>query len=235
MSNLAEKLPESKIIEFLMADDECTVDLELLLELFVYLHKHKAVEALKRNFTEGIEFSTRRVKTPGGGRPSDSYLLTSDCFKQMCLMAESEMGKIVRRYYIEIENRWRKQQKSQLANPKSLAETIVMIGQQMLDQERRQAEIESKQNQLESRTEVVEEKVAALNGASGYSTVRGYCRVKRIRIGERMANSVGRSAGRICREKKYPIVRVPDERHGSVNSYPDDVLAEAIAQVLKAS
>jgi hypothetical protein len=29
--------------------------------------------------------------------------------------------------------------------------------------------------------------------------------------------------------------QVPDERHGTVNSYPDDVLAEAIASVLKAS
>jgi hypothetical protein len=119
--------------------------------------------------------------------------------------------------------------------PKSLAETIVMIGHQMLEQERRQAEIESKQHQLECRTEVVEEKVAALNGASNYSTVRAYCRVKRIRIGEAMARRVGTVAGKICRAKGYPMGQVPDERHGTVNSYPDDVLAEAIASVLKAS
>jgi phage anti-repressor protein len=233
MSNLSERLPESKIIEFLESDDECTVELDLLIELSVYSRKDHAVTALKRSFVESVDFSRSRGKTPSGGRPSDSYLLTSYCFRHMCQLADTEMGRLVRDYYISIERRWKEHRKSQSINPKSLAETILLIGQQMVENELRQQELEAKQKQLESRTEIVENKVAALNGASDYSTVRGYCRVKRIKISERMANSVGRTAGKICRKLNYPIGKVPDEKHGIVNSYPDDVLAEAIASVLR--
>lgn len=126
--------------------------------------------------------------------------------------------------------------------PRSLAETIMMIGQQMVEQERRAKALEEKQLRLESKTESLDERteqlqcrIEALNGASNYYTVRGYCRVKNIKISEGMARKVAFAAKRICKSHKLDIGKVPDERHGQVNSYPDSVLAEAIAVALKAS
>lgn len=134
MSNLTERLPESRIFEFLEADDDCTVEIELLLDLGVYSRKDHAVSALKRIFTEDIDFSRTRGKTPSGGRPSDSYLLTSDCFKEMCLMAESDMGRMVRRYYITVEKRWKKQRKSSTITVQSdpLTAQLLAQSQQMM-------------------------------------------------------------------------------------------------------
>jgi hypothetical protein len=81
-------------------------------------------------------------------------------------------------------------------------------------------------SEQKKRTEVLEIKFDALSGASAYCTVRGYCNVNRIKICERDANSLGRQAGKICRQKGYRIGKVPDERHREVNSYPIEVLDE---------
>ncbi len=81
-------------------------------------------------------------------------------------------------------------------------------------------------SEQKQRTEVLELKFDALSGASDYCTVRGYCKLNRIRISEGEAKSLGTKAGKICRQKGYSIEKVRDERHGTVNSYPIEVLDE---------
>lgn len=120
MSNLTEikaKLSEEMILKFLNSTEDCTINLTMLLELGVYTRKDTAVKALKRGesegyFVNGIDFSTfeRRATTTGISAVSvDDYLLTSDCFKEMCMLAETPIGKLVRKYYIEVEKRWKKE------------------------------------------------------------------------------------------------------------------------------
>jgi phage anti-repressor protein len=108
MSNLSVTLPESTIVGFLESEYECAVDLELLVDIGVYSRKDHAVRALKRNFEERVDYSPTR------GRSSQSidYFLTSDCFKQMCMMAETEFGRAVRKYYLEVERRWKESRKA---------------------------------------------------------------------------------------------------------------------------
>jgi hypothetical protein len=45
-------------------------------------------------------------KREGAGRPSDIYLLTTDCFKAFCMMAGTPKGKEVRRYYLDLEKKY---------------------------------------------------------------------------------------------------------------------------------
>jgi len=85
------------------------------------------------------------------------------------------------------------------------------------------------------RTKVLEVKFDALSGASDYCTVRAYCNLNRIKISEREARNLGIKAGKICRENSYKIGKVPDERHGQVNSYPIEVLDEVIKLYKKKS
>jgi hypothetical protein len=81
-------------------------------------------------------------------------------------------------------------------------------------------------SEQKKRTEILEGKIDALNGASNYYTVRGFCNINGIRISEREAQRLGIKAGKVCRDKGYPIGEVKDERHGKVNSYPIEVLEE---------
>lgn len=111
---IKKKLPETMILEFLDANEDCTIDLVMLVELGVYSRKDHAVRALKRNFEEGLEFSPLKGKASPAGLSADIYVLTSDCFKEMCMLADTPTGKLVRTYYIEVERRWKKEQREKL-------------------------------------------------------------------------------------------------------------------------
>lgn len=72
-----------------------------------YKRKDTAKNALTANFESGvdyvIEFSGSDRKTSRGGRPREIISLTVDAFKSFCMMAGTEKGKQVRRYFIECE------------------------------------------------------------------------------------------------------------------------------------
>ena len=84
-----------------------------------YASKQKGLDMLKANFEEGIDYtslnltvkresfdSTKRLNQKqgrGGDRRSVKYHLTIDCFKAFCMMAGTEWGKQVRKYYLSIE------------------------------------------------------------------------------------------------------------------------------------
>ena len=54
------------------------------------------------NFEAEYDFSSKLMKSTGG-RPSHGYFLTVDCFKSFCMMAGTERGKEVRKYYLAVE------------------------------------------------------------------------------------------------------------------------------------
>lgn len=59
-----------------------------------------------------------------------------------------------------------------------------------------------------------------------YCTVRYYCKQKKIKIDNKLAQRLGRQAAKICRERNYPIEKVEDDLYVEVNSYPVSVLDE---------
>lgn len=58
-------------------------DLAVALTVSYYAKKQNALDILKSHFEKDVDFSRSSVKTPGGGRSSDSYRLTVECFKQL--------------------------------------------------------------------------------------------------------------------------------------------------------
>lgn len=143
MLNISEQLPESMVIGFLESDDEYTVEIDLLVTIGVYSRKDTAVEALKRNFVEGIDFSGWSRKTSPGGRPSQSYVITSDCFKAMCMMAENEFGRQVRKYYLAIERKWKDSQRNS-TQPQLAFDAQVRLEIDILDKVLSKANLDAK-------------------------------------------------------------------------------------------
>ena len=68
-----------------------------------YARKDVALKALKSNFEEGVDFSTKKRKTSSGGRPSDYISLTVECLKAFGMMAGTSQGKAIRKYFLECE------------------------------------------------------------------------------------------------------------------------------------
>jgi phage anti-repressor protein len=60
----------------------------------------------KYGFTEGEDFSPILAKSTGG-RPSTEYYLFMDAAKEIAMVENNERGRLIRRYFIEIEKRYR--------------------------------------------------------------------------------------------------------------------------------
>lgn len=97
------ELSESLVFALVESDEQFPVDLDDAWQWIGYSEKRKSLNRLKNNFVDGEDFLSIRSKTPQGGRPSDQYLLTTDCFKCLSMMAGTEKGKEVRRYFLDCE------------------------------------------------------------------------------------------------------------------------------------
>jgi phage anti-repressor protein len=87
------------------------VDFDQAWQWIGYTRKDNALHVLKENFEKNTDYhllnNKEMVKRPQGGGPQPIlYFLTIDCFKAFCMMAGTEKGKEVRKYYLQIEKEY---------------------------------------------------------------------------------------------------------------------------------
>jgi hypothetical protein len=110
------------------------VDFDQAWQWIGYSRKDHALETLKANFEEGMDFDSRRSgnqisvsdenlifpnsrenqvsgnshggKRERAGRRAIAYALSIDCFKSFCMMAGTDKGREVRKYYLQIEKKY---------------------------------------------------------------------------------------------------------------------------------
>lgn len=104
------QLSRTIIISLLESAEEFPVDFDYAWKWLEYNQKSDAKTTLKNNFIENVDFSGRSLKNPRGGRPSEKILLTIDCFKSFAMMANTDRGREVRRYFLECERQLRELQ-----------------------------------------------------------------------------------------------------------------------------
>jgi phage anti-repressor protein len=95
----------SKFAAIVRSTDQYPVDFDQAWQWVGYTRKDHALETIKANFEEPQDFS-RIIGKSTGGRPAEGYFLTTDCFKAFCMMAGTEKGKEVRKYYLRIEKEY---------------------------------------------------------------------------------------------------------------------------------
>ena len=78
------------------------------------------------------------------------------------------------------------------------------------------------------RIKEAEKRLDRLEGGTGYNTVKGYARIHGFQVPLSLAIKIGRKAKAICDAQGHPVGEATDERFGRVNSYPIEVLDEAI-------
>ncbi len=99
--------------EIIQKDEAFPVDFDRAWQWIGYSTKQKAKEALERSFVASKDYQINRAvrlvkRVQGGGNKADEIMLSTDCFKSFCMMAGTEKGKEVRRYFIEAEKLLRK-------------------------------------------------------------------------------------------------------------------------------
>jgi phage anti-repressor protein len=104
------------------SDDPYPVSVEKLVTWKVDKLKGHAVKRLKKGFKQDVDFLQTFTKSTGG-RPGIKIMITVDCFKALCMLAQNEMGKQVRRYYLILERLWKSFMESRFVEQQQLLES----------------------------------------------------------------------------------------------------------------
>jgi phage anti-repressor protein len=99
MNNFSKELA----LSLLGSGKEYPVDFEDAWQWLGYSSKQAAKKKLTRNFEQEEDYLSEWMKTPDGGRPSESIYLTVDCFKALGMMSGTEQGKKTRQYFLRCE------------------------------------------------------------------------------------------------------------------------------------
>lgn len=107
-----------KFIDYLDTKEQFPVPIEHLVDLEVYVRKDPAKRALQNgDFVKDRDFSTVEWKSTGG-RPAKQIMLSAECFKSLCMLAQNSKGKQVRQYYLTIERLWKRYIEQEFASLK---------------------------------------------------------------------------------------------------------------------
>ena len=111
---------------------------------------------VKYGFIKGFDFSPILAKSTGG-RPATEYHLTVNCAKEIAMVENNRLGKQIRKYFIEVENRF----KQQVMNVRSLPPELQFMQKTLESLTNMHVELQGVRDnvsQLRDKTEKVEER-----------------------------------------------------------------------------
>lgn len=109
-------------------------------------------------FEEGKDFCSKMSETSSkGGRPSKDADISIDMAKQICMIQRSTEGKMIRRYFIDLEKAWNTPEQImaralKMANQSidSLKERCAFLGGQVVEQQKVISELQPKANYVDT-------------------------------------------------------------------------------------
>ena len=180
------------------------------------------------------------IPQPNGGIKKGKYfIMNKDAFT---LLAMGFTGKRVLEFKIAYINEFNKMEaelKSQQTKQLSAAESLLQSVQLLVAHERQLAILEHNQKNMQGaisslydkvygmqfQTNMIEQK---LNNEIDRYTVIGYCSAHNIPMTLTEASIIGGMCSRICKKRNIPLEPIADRRFGKVNTYPSELIAEAI-------
>lgn len=101
------------------------INLEHIYKMIGFANKANAKRALKNNFGHDEDYKVVFIRTdenPLGGRPDETIMLNVDTFKNLCMLAKTDKGKEIRKYYVKLENIYNQMVKEEIDNKTKLLE-----------------------------------------------------------------------------------------------------------------
>ena len=175
----------------------------------------------------------------GGTKQGKFFIMNKDAFT---LLAMGFTGKRVLEFKIAYINEFNKMEaelKSQQTKQLSAAESLLQSVQLLVAHERQLAILEHNQKNMQGaisslydkvygmqfQTNMIEQK---LNNEIDRYTVIGYCSAHNIPMTLTEASIIGGMCSRMCKKRNIPLEPIADRRFGKVNTYPSELIAEAI-------
>jgi phage anti-repressor protein len=101
------------------------INLEHVYKLIGFANKGNAMKTIKSNFIENEDYKTSllpKEKSSWGGSGKDEIMLNVDTFKNLCMIAKTDKGKEIRKYYVKLENIYNQLIKEEIEQQSKLLE-----------------------------------------------------------------------------------------------------------------
>ena len=192
------------------------------------VRRFRECDALEERDFQGV-----KISTPSGQHKID-HIIPLDIAKEMAMLERNEKGKEVRRYFIEVEKKYKASlvqdskpqspmpQSPMPQSPMSQAEIVLWSAQQLVEQERRMAVLEDHSKEVDSRLDELDARTTTRPQV--YYTIAGYWKQMGMPLTRREAAALGKTATSLCKVLKAVKRTVDDEKYGMVGSYPVQVL-----------
>lgn len=167
------------------------------------------------------------------------YEMTKDGFTFLVMGYTGQKAAEFKEAYINAFNKMEAELKSQQTKQLSAAESLLQSVQLLVAHERQLAILEHNQKNMQGaisslydkvygmqfQTNMIEQK---LNNEIDRYTVIGYCTAHNIPMTLTEASIIGGMCSRMCKKRNIPLEPIADRRFGKVNTYPSELIAEAI-------
>ena len=96
------------------------INLENVFHMIGFANKGNAKRTLENNFTKDEDYTITILPTDKGKFASEDIMLNTDTFKSLCMLAKTDKGKEIRKYYVKLENIHNKIIKEEIENTQKL-------------------------------------------------------------------------------------------------------------------
>ena len=158
-----------------------------------------------------VDFFREDTYKDAKGEMRNCYMISKKGCEFIAHKMTGQKGTIFTAKYIE---RFHEMQDA-LQKPMTQLEIMQMSINQLVEQERRMNELESRLDMIEAKSQTV---------PNEYFTIAGFATIRKQKVDITLANLLGRKASKLSREYGYEIGKVSDPRYGTVNTYHVDIL-----------
>ena len=173
------------------------------------------------------------------GKEQPMFFMNRDGFTLLAMGFSGEKALKFKVDYINAFNKMEAELKSQQTKQLSAAESLLQSVQLLVAHERQLAILEHNQKNMQGaisslydkvygmqfQTNMIEQKI---NNEIDRYTVIGYCTAHNIPMTLTEASIIGGMCSRMCKKRNIPLEPIADRRFGKVNTYPSELIAEAI-------
>ena len=180
------------------------------------------------------------IPQPNGGTKKGKYfIMNKDAFTLLAMGFTGKKALEFKIAYIDAFNKMEAELKSQQTKQLSAAESLLQSVQLLVAHERQIEILEHNQKNMQGalrslsdrvysmqfETDMVKQKI---NNEIDRYTVIGYCSAHNIPMTRKEASIIGGACSRMCKKRKIFVESIADPRFGKVNTYPSELIAEAI-------
>ena len=173
------------------------------------------------------------------GKEQPMFIMNRDGFTLLAMGFNGEKALEFKVKYIEAFNKMEAELKSQQTKQLSAAESLLQSVQLLVAHERQIEILEHNQKNMQGALRSLSDRVYSmqfetdmvkqkLNNEIDRYTVIGYCSAHNIPMTRKEAAIIGGTCSRMCKKRKIFVESIADPRFGKVNTYPSELIAEAI-------